>query len=29
VLLEWDADYPSDTVLADELGRVRGAMSGA
>lgn len=29
VLLEWDADYPSDTVLANELGRVRGAMSGA
>ncbi|MFI7443934.1 DUF692 domain-containing protein [Nonomuraea indica] len=29
VLLEWDADYPSDAVLADELGRVRKAMSGA
>ncbi|WP_036332382.1 DUF692 domain-containing protein [Microbispora sp. ATCC PTA-5024] len=29
VLLEWDDAYPSDAVLAGELGRIRGAMSRA
>ncbi|MFC4058387.1 DUF692 family multinuclear iron-containing protein [Planomonospora corallina] len=27
VLLEWDADYPSDEALAAELDRIRGAMA--
>ncbi|MBG0826226.1 DUF692 domain-containing protein [Planomonospora sp. ID67723] len=27
VLLEWDADYPSDEALEAELGRIRGAMA--
>ncbi|WP_406674106.1 DUF692 domain-containing protein [Nonomuraea sp. N2-4H] len=29
VLLEWDDDYPSDAVLADELARIRTAMAAA
>ncbi|MGN9840777.1 DUF692 domain-containing protein [Nonomuraea sp. H19] len=29
VLLEWDDEYPSDTVLAGELSRIRAAMSPA